>query len=252
MSHFHLTTILATIVILVSAIFGHGETRITQIEAIVIFYVLAFAGGMAFISLQYFVPTTFRGGRGRKQIALTFDDGPDPFSTPALLDLLKEEKIPATFFCIGRNVVAYPEIARRIVDEGHLIGNHSHHHSWTLPFYRTRSLVQEYNQARDVIERITDTTPQLIRPPVGITNPHYGFAVKRLGVTVIAWDVRPLDTFRSAKKVIRHVLSRAKDGSIILLHDGGASAEKIAEIVGTLVKELRAKGYEFERVDRMI
>src|SRR3982751_3942298 len=101
MTHFHWTTIIAAVAILAAAVFGHGETRTTQIEAIVILYIIAFGMGMTFISLQYFVPAVYRGGTGRKQIALTFDDGPDPFSTPALLDLLKRENITATFFCIG-------------------------------------------------------------------------------------------------------------------------------------------------------
>ena len=252
MTHFHWTTIIAAVAVLAAVIFGHGETRTTQIEAIVILYIVAFGLGMTFISLQYFVPAIYRGGTGRKQIALTFDDGPDPFSTPALLDLLKRENVTATFFCIGRNVVAYPEIAKRIVDEGHLIGNHSHRHAWTLMFNRNRGLLREFGRAQDAITRITGTTPTLLRPPVGMTNPHFPWLIKQLGVTVLAWDVRPLDTARPAKKVIRHVLKRATDGSIVVLHDGGAPAEKITEIVGTLVKELRAKGYAFERVDRMI
>ncbi len=252
MSFFHWTTLIAVAVIAVAALTGHGETRLVQIEAIAITYVVIFSCGVTVIGMQFFVPTVCRGATGHQQVALTFDDGPDPAATPALLDYLKQENISAAFFCIGRNVVAYPEIARRIVDDGHLIGNHSFNHSWTLNFNRSRGLANEFGKAAEAIARITGSSPTLLRPPVGLTNPHFPWAMKQLGVTIVGWNVRPFDTVRPAKKVIRHVLAKAKDGSIIVLHDGGSTPEKILEIVIAVVKELRAKGYQFERVDRMI
>ncbi len=252
MSFFHCSTLFAFLAIVLAAITGHGETRLAQIGAIVILYVLLFTGGVALIGMQFFVASVCRGPRGHKQIALTFDDGPDPIATPPLLDFLKQENIQATFFCIGRNVEAHPELSRRIVDEGHLIGNHSFNHSWTLTFNRSHGLAAEFGKAADTIHCITGVKPTLLRPPVGLTNPHFPRAMKQLGSTVIGWDVRPLDTARSAKKVIRHVLAKAKDGSIIVLHDGGSPPEKVLEIVTAVVKELRLRGFEFERVDRMI
>ena len=186
------------------------------------------------------------------KVALTFDDGPDPKATPELLELLKREGIPATFFCVGENVVAHPEIARRIAAEGHLLANHSYTHPWYVSVLGRTALRREMERTQEAIEAAAGVRPRYFRPPSGTTGPNFSRALKKAGLTLVGWDVRSLDTVTTPKKSVERILRLAGDGSIILLHDGGASAERIVEIVREAVRELRLRGFGFERLDRMI
>ena len=112
----------------------HGRERWIALAIIWGLYAVAYGLGIGWVKFQFFTPTICRGRRDQPMVALTFDDGPDAESTPALLDLLAREQISAAFFCIGRNVEANPEIARRIVAEGHLICNHTYSHRWWTCF----------------------------------------------------------------------------------------------------------------------
>ncbi len=252
MSKFHVSLIVTILALIAAAVGLHGIDRVVTIAVIVASFVVLFSVGIARISLQFFVPTVLSGRVGKMQIALTFDDGPDPASTPALLDFLAREKIPAAFFCIGKHVAAHPEIARRIVAEGHLIGNHSYHHGHFMMFNRGRGWAREMKLGQDAIREATGQTPELFRPPIGLTSPHFKYALRVNALKIIGWSVRPRDTIRPADVVIEHILKETRDGSIILLHDGGTSGERIVGIVEALVKELRSRGFRFERVDRMI
>ena len=186
------------------------------------------------------------------KVALTFDDGPDPKATPELLDLLKREGIAATFFCIGKNVEANPDITKRIAGEGHLLANHSFTHPWYISMLIGRRLRSEMERTQEAIKTAAGVTPKYFRPPSGTTGPNFPGALKRVGLTLVGWDVRSLDTVMSSKKTVERIVRLAGDGSIILLHDGGATPGRIVEIVGAAVKELRLRGFGFERVDRLV
>jgi peptidoglycan/xylan/chitin deacetylase (PgdA/CDA1 family) len=205
-----------------------------------------------FIRLGMFCPVTWRGRVGEGRVALTFDDGPDPDATPLLLDYLREQNIRATFFCIGKKVDAHPEIAKRIVEEGHVIGNHTYNHFWWTALMWGSELSREIEQTQEAIVRAPGMTPVYMRPPMGMTNPHYARVLHRLGMRMIGWDVRSLDTRKQVAEVIARVVRQTKDGSFVLLHDGSMPAEGLMEIVRGVVEGLRGKGLEFETVDRMI
>src|SRR5205823_4198138 len=111
-----------------------------------------------------------RGDGSRRQVALTFDDGPDARSTPVLLDLLKELKLPATFFVIGKHVAANPEITARIVREGHLLANHTFNHSYATNFFFVSHLKREMIQTQETIARAAGVAPVWFRPPMGLSN----------------------------------------------------------------------------------
>lgn len=252
MSRFQLTTFIAIASAIAAALVLHEPARFIVILIIVVAFWTTFSFGMATVRMQFFAHSICRGPVGKKQIALTFDDGPDPVATPALLDLLSREKIPVTFFCIGKNVEAHPDLANKILAGGHLLENHSYYHAWTMMFNRSPGLIREMSLAQNAIEQATKTKPTYFRPPIGLTNPHFTRALRSLGLTMIGWDIRPMDTARPPQMVIDYVVKHAREGSIILLHDGGVSAEHVTTIVSTLVKELRSRGFEFERVDRML
>jgi len=181
---------------------------------------------------------------------MTFDDGPHPKLTPKLLDLLKERGIKATFFVIGKNVAEFPDVAKRIVDEGHEIANHS----WTHPQLTKLSaagFASEISQTNDAIQQATGIRPVVMRPPYGAINANL---TKRLneeyGLSVILWSVDPLDwKIRKSDHVSSHIIKNAAPGGIILAHDIHAST---VDAMPETLDALLAKGYKFVTVSELI
>lgn len=251
MPRFWTTTLGTAVAVILAATLLAGAARGWTIAGILVVYFIIFSLGVAFIRMQFFGAWLCRGAVGHQRVALTFDDGPDPSATPALLELLKREKVVATFFCIGKKVAAHPDVAKRIVDDGHLIANHTDSHYWWFSVLLSKPLRWEIDRAQAAIERATGVVPKFFRPPAGLTNPHFAGAMRRACLTMVGWDVRSLDTVGTAKDAIDRVLSRTRDGSIIVLHDGCSSAERIVEIASAVIRELRGRGFKFERIDQM-
>jgi peptidoglycan/xylan/chitin deacetylase (PgdA/CDA1 family) len=184
---------------------------------------------------------------------MTFDDGPDPSVTPALLDLLDELGVKATFFCIGRNVLEHPDLARRILQRGHEIGNHSFGHPWWLNFLRAGTMLNEMRHAQDAIASVTGEPPRFYRPPRGLTNIHVAKALRGIPLRVVGWDARALDQYaRESDVVVRRILRSARDGSIVLLHDGGTRPGTLLKAVAAIVPALRQRGYSIVPLDRLL
>lgn len=183
-------------------------------------------------------------------LALTFDDGPHPKHTTRLLDLLKERGVKATFYVIGQNVVQYPEIARRIVDEGHEIGNHSYTHP-ALTRIGAARVGEEISKSNDAIEQATGVRPATMRPPYGAINAALTQRLnEEFNLTVILWSVDPQDwKIRKASHVSNHILQNARPGSIVLSHDIHPST--IDAMPGVL-DGLVAKGFRFVTVSELI
>jgi len=184
-------------------------------------------------------------------IAMTFDDGPHPKNTPRLLDMLKERGIKATFFLIGKSVATYPEIVRRIVSEGHEIGNHTWDHK-TLRAMSQDKINEELQKTQDAIVAACGTTPLIYRPPFGaITSKQQKAIMERFHYPSIVWEVDTNDwkSPRSIAKVHDTILKDAHAGSIILCHD--IHAETVDAMPSTL-DELKAKGFQFKTISEMI
>ncbi len=163
--------------------------------------------------------TTWRGKPDTNAVALTFDDGPSE-DTEAILDVLKEYGIKAAFFMIGTQVEKFPDVARRVVSEGHEIGNHSLSHSIFL-YQRPLRTRREMEASQNVISRITGVTPRIARPPCGVRTPAYFAAARQLGLKTVQWSVTGFDWKPLfAPKIAANVLSDLEPGSIVLLHDG--------------------------------
>lgn len=183
-------------------------------------------------------------------VAMTFDDGPHPKLTPRLLDMLKERNIKATFFVIGKCVAENPDIAKRIVDEGHEIANHS----WSHPQLTKLSpggFDAEIAQTNDAIVKATGIRPVIMRPPYGAINTTL---TKRLneeyGLSVILWSVDPLDwKIRKSDHVSGHIIKNAAPGAIILAHDIHAST---VDAMPATLDALQSKGYKFATVSELI
>jgi len=155
-------------------------------------------------------------------IALTYDDGPDPDSTPALLELLAQHGAQATFFVIGSQVRRHPEIVRRIRVAGHALGIHSDQHSHSFNLWSRSRVEADLSACADSIAQATgEPPPRLFRPPIGLKNPIIGGVIKRSGLTCVTWSVGGGDSHRRSVAILtRRYLRRLIRGSIVLLHDG--------------------------------
>jgi len=209
--------------------------------------------GVAFPQLSLFGPFICRVPQSRKSVAITFDDGPDEHSTPALLEILRERAVKGAFFGIGKRVAAHPDIAARIVQEGHLLENHSYAHSNTTNLLTVSQLRDELAQAQEAIKKATGVPPTCFRPPMGLSNPRVFRAAREAGLKVIGWSARGLDTkLTDSEQVVSRICRRLQPGAIILLHDGNIPAERLVTTVKTLLDRLRTLDYEVVRLDQLL
>jgi peptidoglycan/xylan/chitin deacetylase (PgdA/CDA1 family) len=185
-----------------------------------------------------------------KWLAMTFDDGPSAENTPRLLDLLKQRGIKATFFLIGQNAAEHPDLVKRILAEGHEVGNHS----WTHPQLSKLSderVTEEINKTQEAIRQACGLTPTLLRPPYGaITQRQREWVEKDFHLNVILWSVDPFDWKRPGASVIEErILGGAEPGAIILSHD---IHKQTVDAMPATLDALLAKGYHFVTVSELI
>ncbi len=186
----------------------------------------------------------------KNQIALTFDDGPHPEFTPKVLDLLKKHEFKATFFCIGQHIEKHPELFKRILSEGHTVGNHTYSHSKLFGFFGTQKVVAELKRTIDLVKDLTGQSMSLYRPAFGVTNPMIEKAVKQLNLTSIGWNVRSLDTTaRVENKVLNRITSKISKGDMVLLHD---TSQKTVNVLERLLLFLEDKNMESVTVDKLL
>ncbi len=161
------------------------------------------------------------GARSRREIALTFDDGPDPEITPRVLDMLEARNARSTFFCVGRRVEAYPDIAAEITRRGHRVENHSYRHRNAFWFLPPAALRDEIERAQEAIATATGHAPRLFRAPAGIRSPLLEPALARAGLDLVAWTRRGFDTVSGdARRILARLVHGLAAGDILLLHDG--------------------------------
>ncbi len=196
-----------------------------------------------------------RGRPGRRLVALTFDDGPDPEATPRLLRLLDERDVRATFFLIGERAARHPDLVRAIAAAGHEVGNHTwrHRNAWLLP---PGAAAREITEGARILGEILGSPPRLYRPPWGIVNLATLATARRLGLTTVLWSVqheglRP----RSPAGQLRHVAGRLHEGAIVDLHDApglpGAPDRLLAMLPG-LLDVIRARAYSAVPVGQLL
>jgi len=175
-------------------------------------------------------------------VALTFDDGPDPRSTPTLLDLLERHGVTATFFVVGERVRSHPELARRCHNAGHELGNHSQRHSPWLNFRLRRGMRSEIAACQEALAVTIGRRAHYYRPPIGLRNPAVHPVCAELDLCVIGWQVRSLDKSRlTPAAVVERVLHQVRPGGIVLLHDGGQPSERLLAITEGILRGLEIR-----------
>ena len=182
-------------------------------------FVVACLGAPFFPRWSFFLPMISRGKPGAREIALTFDDGPSPASTPVLLALLAKYELQATFFVIGNKAAAHPELIAAILARGHTIGNHSLRHDYLLVLRGCQALEEDIRATQDILAK-AGIHPLVFRPPIGITSPRLQPVLATLQLQTVTFSCRIFD--RGNRKV-RHLAARAlrqlRPGDILLLHD---------------------------------
>lgn len=186
------------------------------------------------------------------RIALSFDDGPDPAMTPQVLDRLRARGIKATFFLVGRNVRRHPELARRIVAEGHCVGSHSFDHSIFSNFRLTAAARRDLQATREAFREVLGVDPHLHRPPVGLTNPHLFQALRREEMRCVCWNRTGRDGGNRRAEGIARIGDLAAPGAIVCLHDVLPRPEREVEVlaqIDRLLANIAWQGLEAIRLE---
>ncbi|MDQ8706909.1 polysaccharide deacetylase family protein [Streptomyces sp. LHD-70] len=193
------------------------------------------------------------GPRDRREVALTFDDGPLPPYTGQILDILEGYGIPATFFCVGINSGGFAEELARMREQGHAIGNHTWSHPF-LPELTGPQLAEQIDRTAEAIaEASGGPAPRLFRPPYGARTPEVLGRLSRFDATTLLWDVAPDDwALRRADAIARDVLADVRPGSVVLLHDGGGDRSPTVAALAPIIEGLLEDGYTFVRADTLV
>lgn len=211
------------------------------------YFSVLFTGAMV-PQLRFYINPIRKGNKNG--LSITFDDGPHPQVTPKVLDVLNQEGVKATFFCKGFLVDENPELAQRIVNEGHIIANHTYSHQYSWGWHLFDAAKTEIIDGQRAIQRATGRISKWFRPPFGITNPHIAKAIEALGVSVIAWDLRSLDTLAATPdKVMWRLKPFLHTSSILLLHD---HLPHTPEVVRQVIATCRQNGTPIVPLDQMI
>lgn len=210
--------------------------------------------GTTQISSNFHMPAYCRiNNHDKKEVAITFDDGvTNPVQSRKVLDILKQYGVPATFFCIGKNLESEEQIAllKRMDSEGHIIGNHSYSHSNFFDFFPSKKVIKEVEATDQLIQKHIGKHPFFFRPPYGITTPNIAKAFRSLNHKTIGWSLRSLDTvIRDEGLLLKRVQKKLKKGDVILFHD---HLEHMPNFLPLFLEYLLKEGYTIIGVDQLL
>jgi len=218
--------------------------------AVILIWLGINAFGSARISSNYHVKAFCSNPlETQKKIALTFDDGPSEF-TLEVLALLKKYNAKATFFCIGKNIETHPEIIKQIIEEGHLVGNHSYSHSKFFDFYNAKQIREEIQKTDALLEKYTSKKINFFRPPYGVTTPSIRRALNVTGHITIGWNIRSLDGgTKNQDLIFNRLIKHISPGGIVLLHDTGKHSVLVLE---QFLQFLEQNSYEVISIEELL
>lgn len=237
------------IVLLLAAFAGYGALSWWWLTLPTGLFVFLLFIGTVMIRARYFLPLRNHGDRSRREVALTFDDGPRDITLP-IARCLDKHGVQGTFFLIGENVRKKPEVVEELVRSGHTVGNHGYYHKWWFPLRWTRNMVREMEACEKAIEQAAGVRPRWFRPPFGLTNPRVAAAVLRHEVVPVGWDVRSYDTVIGTSSMLSARLRKSvRPGSIILLHD---TNEELVAFLDAFLPWLQSEGFKVVPLEKMI
>jgi peptidoglycan-N-acetylglucosamine deacetylase len=191
------------------------------------------------------------GRPGKREVALTFDDGPSPY-TPKLVKALQRVDAAATFFPVGTSIERYPRYLRLVRDAGYTIGDHTMTHPQLGRLPGPEQIGEIDGQAR-LLRHARIPYPRLFRPPYGSFDSDTRGLLQERRMLMVLWSVNPEDYYRpGAKRIVKRVLEAVRPGSIVLMHDGGGDRSETVRAVPRIVRKLRARGYRIVTVPRLL
>jgi peptidoglycan/xylan/chitin deacetylase (PgdA/CDA1 family) len=206
--------------------------------------------GSYFIQSNFYIKTICSAQTTKKEIAISFDDGPAANYTQEILQVLKNENIKATFFCIGNCIAGNEKIFRQINEEGHIIGNHSYSHHFWFDLFSSKKMLNDMALMNEITKETIGLTPKLFRPPYGVTNPNLKNAIVKGNYIPIGWNIRSMDTvINNEEKLLNKISSAIKPGAIILFHD---TSKTTLAVLPAFISYVKTNGYEIMRLDKML
>jgi peptidoglycan/xylan/chitin deacetylase (PgdA/CDA1 family) len=192
---------------------------------------------------------TMLGAKSTPTLYLTFDDGPNPSTTPHLIDVLGEEEVSATFFLIGSHAEKHKQLAHSIFRAGHEIGNHTYTHGF-LPSMSVNRIVSEIKNTNNILAEVCGgKAPTLFRPPYGIIDKRGAECIRNGGLSIVYWSAVPEDwTAVGANRVVERVARRFSNGAIIVLHEQTSIAHQTLTAARDIIRRAKSEGYEFSTI----
>ncbi len=220
-------------------------------------YVAIAVTGVLVPQLEMFGEVISRGDPGTRAVALTFDDGPSPLTTPRVLEALAAASAKATFFVLGAKAAAHPDVLRAIVAAGHAVGVHGYDHQRLYALLTPSAVAADIERASAVIEREAGLRPRWFRPPVGQVSPRTAAGARRAGLSIVAWSVRGLDGLRrrTPEQVVARITRGLAPGAIVLMHDAAEHEDFEPASIAALPRVLAAlveKGLATVTLDELI
>jgi len=192
------------------------------------------------------------GNTHMREIALTFDDGPNPYYTPQVLTILRNYGIKATFFDIGYLVADYPYVVRQEYNEGNLVANHSWSHP-KMTLLSAQAIVSQLTSTSTAIQDAIGVRPTFFRPPYGAINSTVLAKARYLGFTTVLWDGTAEDwSLPGVRLIVTKTLSYARNGAILLLHDGGGNRAETVAALPIIIASLKSRGFQFVTIQQLV
>jgi peptidoglycan/xylan/chitin deacetylase (PgdA/CDA1 family) len=213
-------------------------------------YSLILFYGCYYIGSNFFINVICSAKTNKKQIAISFDDGPATSFTREILEVLRRHHIKATFFCIGNRIPGNEELLMYLYEEDHIIGNHSYSHHFWFDLFSTKKVIADLQLMDNITKDVIGVKPKLFRPPYGVLNPNIKKAIINGNYTPIGWSVRSYDTVINGERKLFDKISRSlKPGAVFLFHD---TSQTTLNILPLFIQYVKENGYEIVRLDKML
>jgi peptidoglycan-N-acetylglucosamine deacetylase len=240
---------IALLAILIGVHVNYGLPIVAYCLLLIAYSFIVFWGCIN-VSSNFFIPIICKANTDKKEIAISFDDGPAENYTQQILAVLKADNVKATFFCIGNRIAGNEAILKQVQAEGHTIGNHSYSHHFWFDMYGVKKMQADMRQMDSEMERVTGLKPKLFRPPYGVTNPNLAKAIKNGGYRAVGWNVRSLDTVAKDKKqLLNKINAGIKPGAVFLFHD---TCKITLDILPEFIQEVKNRGYNIIPLDKLL
>lgn len=240
---------IALLIILIGYNFVYAVSFFLYVILFISYFSILFYG-CYYIGSNFFINVICSAKTNKKQIAISFDDGPATSFTREILEVLRRHHIKATFFCIGNRIPGNEELLMYLYEEDHIIGNHSYSHHFWFDIFSTKKVIADLQMMDNVTKDVIGVKPKLFRPPYGVLNPNIKKAIVNGNYTPIGWSVRSYDTVMNGERKLFDKISRSlKPGAVFLFHD---TSQTTLNILPLFIQYVKDNGYEIVRLDKML